>query len=182
MATERRAPSPPPPGPPGPPGTHEEVPDHARALAVTLVAVVLAVVVLVALPAQSSTGLPAASTSTTTTTTTPHHSTTSTTSTPTTTPASAAIHVAVLAPTGSSDDSTVVAKLTAAHDVLPTEDPIPSSWVSDLAGPVIHYPTGLLAQANEVAVTLGVPASAVTAEPSGSSYGADVVEVFVPAT
>jgi hypothetical protein len=181
MATERRAPSPPPPGPPGPPGTHEEVPDHARALAVTLVAVVLAVVVLVALPAQSSTGLPAASTSTTTTTT-PHHSTTSTSSTPTTTPASAAIHVAVLAPTGSSDDSTVVAKLTAAHDVLPTEDPIPSSWVSDLAGPVIHYPTGLLAQANEVAVTLGVPASAVTAEPSGSSYGADVVEVFVPAT
>jgi hypothetical protein len=181
MATERRAPSPPPPGPPGPPDTHEEVPDHARALAVTLVAVVLAVVVLVALPAQSSTGLPAASTSTTTTTT-PHHSTTSTSSTPTTTPASAAIHVAVLAPTGSSDDSTVVAKLTAAHDVLPTEDPIPSSWVSDLAGPVIHYPTGLLAQANEVAVTLGVPASAVTAEPSGSSYGADVVEVFVPAT
>jgi hypothetical protein len=181
MATERRAPSPPPPGPPGPPGTHEEVPDHARALAVTLVAVVLAVVVLVALPAQSSTGLPPASTSTTTTTT-PHHSTTSTSSTPTTTPASAAIHVAVLAPTGSSDDSTVVAKLTAAHDVLPTEDPIPSSWVSDLAGPVIHYPTGLLAQANEVAVTLGVPASAVTAEPSGSSYGADVVEVFVPAT
>ena len=181
MATERRAPSPPPPGPPGPPDTHEEVPDHARALAVTLVAGVLAVVVLVALPAQSSTGLPAASTSTTTTTT-PHHSTTSTSSTPTTTPASAAIHVAVLAPTGSSDDSTVVAKLTAAHDVLPTEDPIPSSWVSDLAGPVIHYPTGLLAQANEVAVTLGVPASAVTAEPSGSSYGADVVEVFVPAT
>ncbi|MGO9558513.1 MAG: hypothetical protein ACLPQS_01755 [Acidimicrobiales bacterium] len=178
MATERRAPSPP---PPGPPGTHEEVPDRARALAVTLVAVVLAVIVLVALPKQTTAGQPAASTSTTTTTA-PHHSTTSTSSTPTTTNAGAAIHVAVLAPTGSPDDSTVVAKLTAARDILPAESPIPSSWVSDLTSPLIRYPVGLLAQANRVAVTLGVPESAVTAEPPGSSYGANVVEVFLPAT
>lgn len=150
-----------------------------RGLLVTAAAVGLSVGVLASLPATHVTSATASTTTTTTTTPAGGAGTTTSTTTPA---AGSAIHVAVLAPAGAPGEPSVTAKLSAAHDVLVKEAPIPTSWVSGLAGPVIHYPTGEAAAAAAVAKTLGVPASGVSLEQPNTSDGADVIEVFVPAT
>lgn len=151
----------------------------ARAVAVTVAAAGLVIGVLAALPGHAR-GVPATSIpshSTTTTTTRNGHPTTTTT-----TPASSGIKVAVLAPAGSPDAAIVRHKLTVAHDTLVTEAPIPLSWVSSLSGPEVEYPPGLSGSAGRVAAALGQKPSAISPEQPGSSNGADVVEVFVPAS
>lgn len=151
-----------------------------RAVAVTVAAAGLVIGVLAALPQGKSHAV-----TTTTTTTLPSHSTTTTTGgTTTTTTAQAArqIQVAVLAPAGSTLVASVEDKLTAAHDRLVPEGAIPPDWVSSLTAPEVEYPPGLAAAAGKVAVTLGKSASSITPEQAGSSKGADIVEVFVPAT
>lgn len=149
-----------------------------RGLLVTLAAVGLCAGVLASLPAAKVTSAPVGTTTTTTSTTVPAGGS----STSTTTAASgAAVHVAILAPAGSTTEAAVADKLAAAHDVLVRAAPIPLSWVSGLAGPVIHYPSGEEAAAAAVAKTLGVPTSGISLAQPGTTVGADVVEVFLPA-
>ena len=142
-----------------------------RAVAVSLGALALAIGVLASLPSAQTTALRNLGTTTTLPT-----NTSSTTSTVRTT----SVHVAVLAPAGSTEVGTVTAKLTAAHDILVSEPAIPSSWVSGLIAPVVHYPPGFEAEAEAVASTLGLASGSVNAEAAGTSDGEDVIEVFVP--
>lgn len=95
--------------------------------------------------------------------------------------AATGVHVAVLAASGTSSAS-IESKLRTAGAVIVPENPIPASWVSSLAGPVIHYPSGLSSAAAAIAHVLGVSSSVVSEELPGTSDGAAVVEVFLPAS
>lgn len=169
-----------PQGPPLPDHSPEAQPERReRGIVVTLAALGLAVALLASIPATAL--RPAAASHrggrhSTPTTTSPATVATSTTL------AAAGVHVAVLAAAGTAAVSTTEGKLTAGHDVLVPEPPIPSSWVSSLPGIVVHYPPGLSAEAMGVARVLGVPSADVSAEQPGTSDGADVVEVFLPAS
>ncbi|MHB8246320.1 MAG: hypothetical protein ACYDGN_13400 [Acidimicrobiales bacterium] len=168
------------------PGTPEEPVNYTRGAIVSLLALGLAVVVLAGLPASSSSRprSPGTHVPTTSPTTAPGNggssSTTTTTTTTTTTSPGISIRVALLAPAGAATKASVQAKLAGAHYTIVPEASIPSSWVSALTAPVIHYPPGLDPQAVKVAQTLGVPQSSISPEPSGTSDGASVVEVFLP--
>ncbi|MGH9296765.1 MAG: LytR C-terminal domain-containing protein [Acidimicrobiales bacterium] len=98
---------------------------------------------------------------------------------------SKAVHVAIISTSLSSPAATTVkAKLEAAHYLLYPAASVPASWVSEVRTTVIHYPGGGAAAGREVAVTLGLPSSAVSAEPDGTSVGPgtlSVIEVVVPA-
>ncbi len=166
-----------------PAGGTPEPPRDGRALLVALGAVALVIGVLASLPARATSAARPGHrgrTAATTTTTTAPAATSSTTST--TTAPGAGIRVAVLAAAGSPTISSTESKLSTAGYTLVPESSIPYSWVSSLPSPVIHYPSGYHAQALRVASTLGVPSSAVTAEAPGTSYGSDVVEVFLQPT
>jgi hypothetical protein len=167
-----------------PPGSTPEPSGDARAVVITVLALGLAIGVLAAIPNRSR----AAATPTMqhgggkpTTTTTMPVSAPSTTST--TGPGSGSgIKVAILAAAGTSSVSTTRGKLSAAHYSVVPESPIPYSWVSSLTSPVVHYPAGYDSEALQVASTLGIPSSGVTEELSGTSYGSNVIEVFLPPT
>lgn len=98
------------------------------------------------------------------------------------TSAAAAVRVVVLAPAGAPEQQSVTSRLEAAKDVVVPHAAIPSAWVSSLTSPIVRYPSGLEEAALAVAHTLGLGPSVVSAEPAGTSEGADVVEVFVPAS
>jgi hypothetical protein len=162
-------------------------PEHReRGAVVALAATGLAIGLLAAMPTSSATSRAAFGrghhhrgtrpATTPTTTTLPAGGSASTT----TTTSAAVLHVAVLAPSSASATAATKAKLRAAHVVLVPEAPIPSSWVSTLAGPQVQYPPGLSSEAAQVARILGVPASTVVAEAPGTSHGAGVIEVFLP--
>lgn len=157
-----------------------ERPRYGRAAVLTLAAAGLVVGVLAALPASSTVSRrppashPATGTGTTagaTTTTAPAAASTG-----------SAIHVVVLAPAGAPEAPTVRQRLTAAHYDLVSHAAIPASWVSSLTSSLVRYPAGMSAEAADVARTLGVSASSVSAEPAGTSDGSDVIEVFVPSS
>lgn len=161
-----------------PPPRHETSRD-LKAILLTLAGVALVIGVLSSLgPSKPSTAtLKTGGSTTTTTTTSPPSSPSSTTA-----PAGSAGKVAVLAPTGSPATAGVQQKLTAASYTLVNHAPIPSSWVTNLANPIVRYPNGLYDEAVAVARALGLDSSVVSPEPSGTSDGSDVVEVFVPAS
>ena len=155
-----------------------------RAIVLTLASLGLSIGVLASISnrtaaaGEASPKDPTSSTSSTTSTTSPSLGGPATTTT-STTPASPG-RVVVLAPAGSPATAGVQQKLTAAHYSLVGHAPIPSSWVTNLTQPIVRYPNGLYDEAVNVAKALGV--QAVSAEPPGTSDGADVVEVFVPAS
>jgi hypothetical protein len=157
--------------------------DNGRAVIVTVVAVGLAIGLLAALPgrAPATAGGHRAAPSPPTTTAPPASGSSTTTST-TAADSGPVLHVAVLAPYGAPAVSATEAKLTTAHVLLTHEAAIPSSWVSSLTSPIVHYPYGLDSEALRVASILGIPASSVSEESSGTSDGAQVVEVFLPAS
>jgi hypothetical protein len=154
-----------------------------RGVLVTLGALGLSIGVLFsiggAVPTRPSKIALGPTTTTTTTTTTAHNPAGSST---TTTVAKAGTKVAVLAPTGAPLAASVESKLTRAGDSLVSHAAIPSSWVSNLHQPVVRYPYGYFDQAVGVARALGLNSNVVGAEASGTSDGADVIEVFVPAS
>lgn len=153
-----------------------------KAVFLTLASIGLTIGVLVSIssrPAASADRPPQRPVAATTTTTTTSPSSGGSTSTTSTTAASPG-RVVVLAPAGSPATAGVEQKLTAAHFSLVGHAPIPSSWVTNLTEPIVRYPNGLYDEAVNVAKALGV--SAVSAEPPGTSDGADLVEVFVPAS
>ena len=187
-------------GSPGP-GTPDEPPNRLRGVLVALAAVGLGVGVLAVLPSRSGasgrsasstrSGAPAHSgsgsgggTTTTTSTTAPGSGGSGSGSggSTTTTAAAATVHVALLAPSGAPDGPTLQQKLSSSSFTLVPHSPIPSSWVSALTAPLVRYPSGYQSEAATVSSALGLAASAAQAEPSGTSVGADVIEVFVPTT
>ncbi|HET9093171.1 MAG TPA: hypothetical protein VFN50_12225 [Acidimicrobiales bacterium] len=156
-------------------------PRRFRAWLVTLVALALAIGVLAGLPgrpAPARRDAPAPRSGSAPTSPSPPSSVVAATST--TTATVTGVRVAVLAPAGAPGTTKVRAELEAAHFALVSEPPIPSSWVSALAGPVVRYPGGMARQAEAVAAALGVPSGGVASEAAGTSDGSDVVEVFVP--
>ncbi len=168
--------------PPSPPEPREPGRD-LRAIALSLAAVGLTIGVLASLgPAQraalasSARGRPAAATTTTTSPKAPSRSAPSSSIPP------SAGKVAVLAPVGSPQTSGVESKLTADRYSLVSHAPIPASWVANMTVPIVRYPNGLYTQAVGVAKALGLGPSAVSSEPTGTSVGSDVIEVYVPAT
>ncbi len=170
---------------PGPSHHDEEAgpgapPRRFRAFLVSLAAVALAIGVLAGLPGPPRRGTPRQRSAISPTSSSSPSNVVSTTSTAST--AVAGVRVAVLAPAGASGTAKVRQELEAAHFALVSEPPIPSSWVSTLAGPVVRYPGGMARQAARVAAALGLTSTGVTSEAAGTSDGADVVEVFVPGT
>lgn len=151
-----------------------------RAVLITLGALGLSIGVLFSIGGATPAAGPSASQMPTTTTTTLPAGTASSTST-STSPATAT-KVVVLAPAGAPSTTGVKNKLTQAGDVLVSHASIPASWVSTLRQPIVRYPVGLFDEAVAVARALGLKTDVVSAEPSGTSDGADVIEVFVPAS